>query len=80
MTSEPPDRPTEIRRNHKRDVRKVGWKGLHPTVKRFHGVYPDGVRVPAKEMKQVEARLQRSTTLPDYDITITPKRTESQGK
>ena len=59
---------------------RMTWKGLHPTVKRFHGAYPDGVRVPAKEMKQVEARLQRSATLPDYDITIKPMRTDSQGK
>ena len=32
----------------------------------------DGVRVPRKEMKQYEARLQRSATLPKYDITIKP--------
>jgi hypothetical protein len=35
--------------------------------------------VPAKEMKPYEARLQRSATLPKYDITITPRRTEPQG-
>ena len=56
------------------------WKGRHPTVKRLHGVYPDGVRVPAQEMKQIEARLQRSATLPKYDITIKPRTTEPQGK
>jgi Rhodopirellula transposase DDE domain len=53
-------------------VRMV-WKGRHPTVKRLHGEYPDGVRVPAKEMKGFEARLERSATLPKYDITIKPK-------
>src|SRR4051794_5524059 len=31
---------------------RMKWKGRHPTVKRLHGVYPDGVRVAAKEMKQ----------------------------
>ena len=31
---------------------RMRWKGRHPTVKRLHGEYPDGVRVPAKEMKQ----------------------------
>jgi hypothetical protein len=51
---------------------RMTWKRLHPTVKRLHGTYPDGVRVPAKEMKQYEARLQRSATLPKYDITIKP--------
>jgi hypothetical protein len=49
---------------------RMKWKGQHPTVKRLHGEYPDGVRVAAKEMKQYEARLQRSATLPKYDITI----------
>jgi len=29
-------------------------------------------------MKQYEARLQRSATLPKYDITIKPRMTESQ--
>ena len=38
-------------------------EGSPPTVKRLHGEYPDGVRVPAKEMKEVEARLERSKTL-----------------
>jgi hypothetical protein len=55
---------------------RMRWKGLHPTVKRLHGTYPDGVRVPAREMKQIEERLQRSATLPKYDITISPRQTE----
>jgi hypothetical protein len=54
------------------------WKGRHPTVKRLHGDDPDGVRVPAKEMRGIEARLQRSATLPKYDITIKPKAAEPQ--
>ena len=58
---------------------RMTWRGGHPTVKRLQGAYPDGVRVPAKEMKQIEARLQRSATLPDYDITILPRRPEEQG-
>jgi hypothetical protein len=59
---------------------RMRWKGRHPVVKRLHGEYPDGVRVPAKEMKSIEARLQRSATLPKYDITITPRATELQVK
>ena len=58
---------------------RMRWKGRHPTVKRLHGTYPDGVRVPAREMKLIEARLRRSTTLPKYDITIQPRRAEEQG-
>ena len=52
---------------------RMTWKGRHPTVKRLHGEYPMGVRVPRKEMKTYEARLERSATLPKYDITIKPK-------
>ncbi len=46
-------------------------------LKRLHGDFPDGIRVPRKDMKQYEARLQgptarlqRSPTLPIYDIVI----------
>ena len=59
---------------------RMSWKGRHPTVKRLYGVYPAGVRVAAQEMKQYEARLQRSATLPKYDILIKPRVAESQGK
>jgi hypothetical protein len=57
---------------------RMTWKRRHPTVKRLHGNYPDGIRVAAKEMKQYEARLQRSPTLPKYDITIKPFGAETQ--
>ncbi len=59
---------------------RMTWKGSHPTVKHFEGEYPDGVRVAAKEMKPYEARLERSATLPKYDIVIKPRLTESQVK
>jgi transposase len=59
---------------------RMRWKGRHPTVKRLHGTYPDGVRVSAKNMKPIEARLHRSATLPKYDITIRPNATELQVK
>ena len=57
---------------------RMKWKGRHPTVKRLHGTYPDGVRVSAKEMKLYQARLQRSAILPKYDITIKPRITQLQ--
>jgi hypothetical protein len=59
---------------------RMTWRGGHPTVKRLHGEYPDGVRVAATEMKSYETRLQRSATLPKYDITIKPRTTEPQVK
>jgi DDE family transposase len=51
---------------------RMVWKGCHPTVKRLEGDYPDGVRLSKKDMKPYEARLQRSKTLPKYDIIILP--------
>jgi Rhodopirellula transposase DDE domain len=57
---------------------RITWRGQHPIVKRLHGEYPSGVRVRAKEMKGYEARLERSATLPRYDITIKPKITDPQ--
>ena len=59
---------------------RMSWRGRHPTVKRLSGEYPDGVRVPRKEMKAIEARLQRSATLPKYDITIRPRAAGTQGE
>jgi Rhodopirellula transposase DDE domain len=51
---------------------RMTWRGCHPTVKRLAGDYRDGIRLTKKEMKPYEARLQRSATLPKYDITIKP--------
>ena len=52
---------------------RMTWRRQHPTVKRLHGEYPDGVRITKKDMKPYEARLERSPTLPKYDIVIRPK-------
>ena len=52
---------------------RMTWRRRHPTVKRLHGEYPDGVRITKKDMKPYEARLERSPTLPKYDIVIRPK-------
>jgi hypothetical protein len=59
---------------------RMRWKGAHPTVRRLDGVYPDGVRLKAREMKVYEARLERSAALPKYDIVIKPKPGESRVK
>ena len=57
---------------------RMTWKGHHPPVRRLEGVYPDGVRLTAKEMRPYEARLRRSATLPKYDIVIEPKPSKPQ--
>jgi transposase len=59
-------------------ARRMTWKSRHPTVERLEGEYLDGVRVAAKEMKTYEARLERSKTLPQYDITIKPRITNGR--
>ena len=51
---------------------RMTWCGRHPTLKRLHGEYPDGVRLTKKDMQPYEARLERSQALPKYDITIRP--------
>jgi hypothetical protein len=52
---------------------RMTWAGRHPTVRRLHGDYRAGVRLTRKAMKPYEARLERSATLPKYDITIKPQ-------
>lgn len=49
------------------------WRGRHPIVECLTGTYPKKVSVPEAEMKGYNARLQRSATLPKYEITIKPK-------
>lgn len=55
-------------------ARRMTWKGCPPTVSQLSGDYQDGVRLTKAEMKPIEARLERSETLPKYDITIRPKK------
>ncbi|OWK38653.1 ISAzo13-like element transposase-related protein [Fimbriiglobus ruber] len=55
------------------NARRMTWDGQSPTVGHVDREYPTGVRVTKAEMKPVEARLERSKTLPKYDITIRPR-------
>ena len=48
------------------------WKGLAPVVHLTDKLYQKGVRLVGKAKQAREARLQRSSTLPWYDILITP--------
>ena len=54
-------------------ARRMTWKGQSPTVESLTGEYKSGVRLTKAEMKPIETRLERSTTLPKYDILIRPK-------
>ena len=61
-----------------REALRMTWRGQPPTVKRLHGNYPDGVRLSKAQMKPYEKRLQRSKTLPKYDVTIKPQQPARQ--
>jgi hypothetical protein len=54
-------------------ARRMTWLKSHPVVKRLEGDYAEGVRLSKAEMRPYEARLQRSSALPKYDITIKPQ-------
>jgi hypothetical protein len=49
------------------------WEGAHPEVLRLEQSYEKGVTVSKEEWKQLEARLERSPTLPKWDVIIKPK-------
>ena len=53
-------------------ARRMTWEGHAPAVDRLTGECRDGVRLTKTQMKPIEARLERSKTLPKYDITIRP--------
>ena len=53
---------------------RMTWRRMHPRVERLPGSYAAKVRVPAEEMEEYNARLDRSATLPKYDIMIRPKK------
>jgi Rhodopirellula transposase DDE domain len=48
------------------------WKGRHPEVAHLDREYIKGVKVPKAVMEQVKAHVERSPTLPKWDVTITP--------
>jgi hypothetical protein len=48
------------------------WKGLHPVVELSRTVYQKGVKLTKAAMQAVEARLERNSLLPKWDILIRP--------
>ena len=54
-------------------TRTMTWKGLHPVVRLCQKVYAKGVRLGKAAKKKLDERLQRSTTLPKWDIRIEPR-------
>lgn len=50
------------------------WKGQQAVVTMMAGAYEKGIKLAAKQVRELEARLQRSTALQWWDITISPKK------
>ena len=48
------------------------WKGIEPLVVFWERTYEKGIRLTKKAMKPYEDRLERSTTLPKWDVVIRP--------
>jgi transposase len=57
---------------------RMTWRGEHPEVYHLEDDYATEAPVTTAEMKQISARLERSETLPKYDITIRP--TKPRGR
>lgn len=53
-------------------AKSMTWKGLQPIAELSRKVYEKGITLSNKLMKDVEARLKRSPTLPKWDIFIQP--------
>ena len=53
---------------------RMTWKGMHPEVHKIDNPYETEQPVSNVEMKTINVRLQRSESLPKYDITIHPKK------
>ena len=53
-------------------AKSMTWKGLEPIVKISHKVYKKGISLSKAAMGTIEKRLKRNSTLPKWDIFISP--------
>ena len=53
---------------------RMTWRGEHPEVHHLEHHYDTESTVTNAEMKRINDRLERSETLPKYDITIYPNK------
>jgi len=53
-------------------AKRMTWKGVHPVVELSRKVYAKGVSLSKAAMQAVEARLERNSLLPKWDILIHP--------
>jgi transposase len=52
---------------------RMTWKGNSPTVQALEGEFPYVATIADKDWKPYATRLERSATLPNYDVVIRPK-------
>jgi transposase len=55
-------------------AKTMTWKGIQPIVYLIEEVYQHGVTLTKSEMEPYEARIQRSESLPKWDVSIMPDR------
>lgn len=60
-----------------REAKRLVWCGKAAMVEHLEGTWAEGVKLTKAEMKPIEDRLERSKSLPKYDITIRPKHPRS---
>ena len=53
-------------------AQSMTWKGAHPAIELNQSIYSKGIALTKKEMRPIEQRLERSPTLPKWDILIRP--------
>jgi DDE family transposase len=46
------------------------WKGIEPVIHLWEKIYEKGISLTKKEMKYYESRIERSNSLPKWDVTI----------
>lgn len=53
-------------------TKTMTWKGVNPVVHLLKKVYKTGITLTDEEMAACETRIERSTTLPQWDVRIRP--------
>ncbi len=53
-------------------TKRMTWNGVRPVVRLLKKVYKKGVTLSDDEMEAYEVRLERSKTLPKWDVMIQP--------
>jgi len=55
-------------------AKTMTWRGVAPIVHLIDRIYEAGVRILPRDFRTIAARLERSTSLPKWSLTISPQR------